>query len=353
MPGLQSVASAIETPARSSAAASGYGERVENSTPGSSVATVASEAAGQGGDVLVGQVRAVVDAGGAELHGELDAWPVAELVAVHAQPETCLTTRLEDDPGLLTGERVGRGGLAEHVDPAGVGCGRRQHGPGDELEVCRAVRGILARHHVRPQEGGLLGELGGDAQGADLVVDREAVPALDLDGGRALGAHLRDAAGHEGAQGVVVGRPGGSDGDPDAATVVGLPGHAGRELLAAVPGEHQVRVRVDEAGQHGPAADVDLAVSGRRLRRRTHPRDIAVLDDDRRVVLDAEPVGGAVVTGDELPDGGDDDAAHWCSRTSASALPSWAATSPSSWWPSSTTTRPATTTRSTSDLVAQ
>src|SRR5262245_25483827 len=39
-PGLQSVASATVAPASSSRRASGYGERVENSAPGSSVATV-------------------------------------------------------------------------------------------------------------------------------------------------------------------------------------------------------------------------------------------------------------------------------------------------------------------------
>jgi len=43
-PGLQSVASATVAPASISLRASGYGCRVENSTPGSSVATV-SEAA--------------------------------------------------------------------------------------------------------------------------------------------------------------------------------------------------------------------------------------------------------------------------------------------------------------------
>src|SRR5215470_6003737 len=39
-PGLQSVASAMVAPASSSARASGYRDRVENSAPGSSVATV-------------------------------------------------------------------------------------------------------------------------------------------------------------------------------------------------------------------------------------------------------------------------------------------------------------------------
>ena len=85
LPGLQSVASATVTPASSSRRASGYGERVENSTPGSRVATVV--AAGQRVDVGVGQVGAVVGAGGAQLDRELHAGPGGQLVGVHPQPQ--------------------------------------------------------------------------------------------------------------------------------------------------------------------------------------------------------------------------------------------------------------------------
>ena len=54
---------------------------MENSTPGSSVATVLR--AGQRVDVGVGQVGAVVGGGGAGLHRDLHAGPGAELVGVH------------------------------------------------------------------------------------------------------------------------------------------------------------------------------------------------------------------------------------------------------------------------------
>ena len=67
-PGLQSLASATTTPASSRRAASGYGERVENSAPGSRVATVDDPASSV--HIGVGQVRAVVGAGRAELHRE-------------------------------------------------------------------------------------------------------------------------------------------------------------------------------------------------------------------------------------------------------------------------------------------
>ena len=84
-PGLQSLASATVTPASISRRASGYGWRVENSTPGSSVATVSR--AGERGDVVVVEVRAVVDGCRAQRDREPHALAEPELVAVHARQE--------------------------------------------------------------------------------------------------------------------------------------------------------------------------------------------------------------------------------------------------------------------------
>ena len=151
MPGLQSVASAIDTPASSSRRASGYGDRVENSTPGSSVATVVPAAPDQGVDVGVAEVRAVVDAGRAELDGELDAGARAELVAVHPQAQTGVPTGREHPPRLLPGERVRAVRLAEDVDPPGVRRAGAQHRPGDQVEVVRAPVGVLRRHRRAPR----------------------------------------------------------------------------------------------------------------------------------------------------------------------------------------------------------
>ena len=61
---------------------------MQNSTPGSRVATVVSAASASAVDIGGGQVGAVVDAGGAQLDGQLYAGTGAQLIAVHAQPES-------------------------------------------------------------------------------------------------------------------------------------------------------------------------------------------------------------------------------------------------------------------------
>ena len=118
VPGLQSVASATVTPASSRRRASGYGDRVENSTPGSRVATVV--AAGQRVDVVVAEVGAVVGARGTELDGEPHARAGRELVGVHPQAQPGVPAGLQDGAGLVGVERVRGRRLAEHVDPPGV-----------------------------------------------------------------------------------------------------------------------------------------------------------------------------------------------------------------------------------------
>ena len=75
--------------------------------------------------------------------------------------------------------------------------------------------------------------------------------------------------------------PGGRDRGVDAARLVGLAGHPGRELGPALAREHQVGVRVDEAGQHGAAARVHDVVGGRRLARGAGPGHPALVDDQR------------------------------------------------------------------------
>ena len=57
-----------------------------------------------------------------------------------------------------------------------------------------------------------------------------------------------------------------------AATVVRIPpasygaaGHARRELVGTIAGEHEVAVTVDEAGHHAPTGGVDSLIGGRRL----------------------------------------------------------------------------------------
>ena len=61
------------------------------------------------------------------------------------------------------------------------------------------------------------------------------------------------------------------------------------ELGAALAAEDEVRVRVDEAGQHGPASGVHDQVRGRRRRDAGPVHATApILDDQRRVVDSGE-----------------------------------------------------------------
>ncbi len=137
VPGLQSVASATGTPASSSRRASGYGRPGRELDTGQQGrdggATLGTYRIGEGVDVGVAEVGAVIDARGAELDGEGHPGTVPELVAVHAREQPGADARAQHGPRLVGVEGVRRAGLAEHVDPAGVGrAGRR---------ACRRRRG--------------------------------------------------------------------------------------------------------------------------------------------------------------------------------------------------------------------
>ena len=59
---------------------------------------------------------------------------------------------------------------------------------------------------------------------------------------------------------------GGGHGRQDAARLVRRARHARHELVAAIAGEHQVGVAVDEAGDDAAAGGVDALVAGRAAR---------------------------------------------------------------------------------------
>ena len=96
-PGLQSLARATVTPASISRRASGYGWRVENSTPGQQRRD--GVAAGERGDVRVVEVGAVIDGCRAQRDRELHALAGAELVAVHARQQAVRDAGREDARG--------------------------------------------------------------------------------------------------------------------------------------------------------------------------------------------------------------------------------------------------------------
>ena len=214
----------------------------------------------QGVDVGVREVGAVVDGGQAELGGQPHPGAGAELVGVQPAREAGGRPGGEDGAGLVGVEGTG---LAEGVDPAGVRRRGLQHRTGDEVDVPGRVVGVLGRDDVGTEERRLLGEEPRHREAAGLVVDGQAVAALDLQRGGALAAHLLDQPRDVGGE-LLVGRGAQrGDGGADAARGVGLAGHPGGELGRPVAGEDQVGVGVDEAGDHRAAAEVDALV-GRR-----------------------------------------------------------------------------------------
>jgi len=201
--------------------------------------------------------------------------------------------------------------LAERVDPARVRRARRQHLADDEVDVRVGVVGVLGRHHVRAEEGDLVGDLAGEPHEALLIGDREAVARLDFERRGALRVQLGDERGEPGPQLVVGRRSRGGDGRADAAGLVAPARHARGELLGAVAAEHEVRVAVDEPGDHRAAAhvdDLDVGVPERavllrlaavlafvascevlgRVRGGADPRDATVLDEHGGIADDAE-----------------------------------------------------------------
>lgn len=93
VPRLQSVASATGTLASRSRRAGAYAEPVLNSATGTS--TCGDVGVAEGEHVLVGQVRAVVGAGGALRRGQLGTGPGSQLVGVHVDGQPPRGSRAE------------------------------------------------------------------------------------------------------------------------------------------------------------------------------------------------------------------------------------------------------------------
>ncbi len=69
----------------------------------------------------------------------------------------------------------------------------------------------------------------------------------------------------------------------DPAPGVGLARHPRGELGRAIAGEHEMRVRIDEAGQHRPSTEVVGLIGGRRVRGAAHPGDRRTIEDERSI----------------------------------------------------------------------
>ena len=277
---------------------------MENSAPGSSVATV-SRRRRERLDVGVVGVGAVVDGRRAQLDGELDALPGPELAGVHAQasPAAAPACRIVRASSTSNAPRSQNTSIQR-------ACGRHaaSMSPATRLHVVVAAVAVLGGHHVRTEKRGLRGELAGDPQRPGFVGDGQAVPALGLERGDAA-ARSSSASRATLAASSLVGRPPGSP----------PPWSRCRRRRRAAPA-----IRAANSAERSPAntrcawlstnpgndrcapPQSTRCVGGGRLRARPDPGDAAVLDDHRGVGDDAErrPVALRRVVGDEFADVG-------------------------------------------------
>jgi hypothetical protein len=199
---------------------------------------------------------------------------------------------------------------------------RVEHRAADQVDVVRS--GQFGGDEVRAEKGDLVGALGGDPGGAQLVGDREAVAGLGLEVGGALGHRLGDVPAQPFRELLVTRGARGAHGDGDTACGVGLPGHPGTELGGAVAREHEVGVAVDPAGQDRPAGHVDPLVGGRRVGVGTYPGDPVAVEHHRGRGQRRTVVGG------QLTDAGDHGGGH--AHSSSIASVNNRPTSPSCSW---------------------
>ena len=165
--------------------------------------------------------------------------------------------------------------FAEDVTPLGKAVARRgrDHLAHELVDVEAAVRAVLDRdlvraHERRDQLDLVLGVQPADgAQHFQLGIGLEAVPALGLARRRAAAQHLVEARPGGRHQFVLGGLARGADGGEDAAPFggdlgIGRACEPAPEFLAAIPGEDDVCVRIDEAGHDRAAGGVDDGRAG-------------------------------------------------------------------------------------------
>ena len=254
----------------------------------------------------------MIDALRTELDRETHAGPLAELIAVHAEGEASIAPCLEHAARLRLIEGAA---LAEHIDGVDERRDRLEHLAAHERDVFVGV--AAGWHEVGSEEGHGVGPSARDARRPNLVVDREPVAGLGLEGGGAAAQRFVGQSVEASQQLVVGGRARRIDRHIDAAGGIRLASHASLELVGAVAREHHVRMGVDPARQHGPPIRVEALVGSRCLSRSADPRDAVALDDDSRVANASEVAGcgtALFVVGGQLADAGDEQRSHHCLR---------------------------------------
>ena len=150
-----------------------------------------------------------------------------------------------------------------------------------------------------------------DAQRPLLVLGSEPVAGLRLEGGHARPVQFCHERLRIAAQPVVGGAACCGDSGADAAGRVGLPRHAGREFSGTVAVEHEMRVAVDEPGQHACTLQIDAYIRCGCCGRTTDPGDRAIGDNESGIRAQAEQAHAefGIVRG-ERSDVGEEGACH-------------------------------------------
>ena len=213
---------------------------------------------GQRFDAFVADALEVVRAGRAEFRRELCAAAGGQLIDVHANAEPELAPALHQAPRLFQVVDVRLGEDVAVLGEPALGDGG-QHLFEQRVDVGLLVVPELEREVVRAQEGRhqldrvRLVRGRDDAQALQLVVVRQAVAGLGLDGRRTESQEAVHARQEAREQELLARLAHAAHAGQDAAAGladldVPLPRHAHLELVLARPREDRVRVRVDEAG---------------------------------------------------------------------------------------------------------
>jgi hypothetical protein len=174
---------------------------------------------------------------------------------------------VDNRPGVFRREHTC---LAEDVAPFGQAFGgdRRNHVLDDQIDVALAASAVLDRHFMRAHERGRQLDRLRRVQIADHVqhlqfgFGGQPVAALRFGGGGAAAQHLGEPPAGVGRQYRLARVARGQHRAEDSAAfggnlLIAGAGHPPPELRAPVAGEHDVRMRIDEAWHHGAAAGID------------------------------------------------------------------------------------------------
>ena len=220
-----------------------------------------------------------------------------------------------------------RDAFAEHVHGVHQPLGRErgQHLVADQVDVVLVAPGVFGRQRVCAEEGGAhrhaqrLAQAPRHAQLLALVLQRQAVAGLDLDGAYALVQEGLQARHGQGEELILAGRARGPHRGDDAAArarhlLVAGAGQAQRELVRALATVDQVRVAVHQPRRGELATALPARQRGKgggQCRIGPDPAHLALLHHDRsqgacgqRHVRHGQAVGQAQALPDAVGAGG-------------------------------------------------